>query len=203
MSEDKTKWIWTKGRDTGGTLDEGKSKPPIRGFDEEDDGPTRAVNSEVSGTLTGLADDADDPDDGATRHVGAAFDAESAPIEPVAGWFVIVKGPGIGASITIPSGQSSIGRDSGQRVCIGFGDNSISRVNHARIIYDPRSRKWLMLPGDGKNLTYVEENMLVSNVELSGGELISMGDTDVRFIPFCNDVFDWSDISDAKESAPE
>ena len=113
--------------------------------------------------------------------------------DPVVGWVVIVEGPGQGASLTLGYGMNSIGRAPSERICLDFGDNQVSRAQHGTITYDPRGRKYFVAHGGGKNLTYLGDEPVLMPVELKGGEEISIGDTKLRFVPFCGADFDWRD----------
>ena len=118
----------------------------------------------------------------------------SEPMEdPVVGWVVVVDGPGQGASLTLGYGMNSIGRAPSERICLDFGDNQISRTNHAALTYDPRGKKYFVAHGGGKNLTYLGDEPVLMPVELKGGEEIMIGDTKLRFVPFCGAEFDWRD----------
>ncbi len=111
---------------------------------------------------------------------------------PVVGWLVVVDGPGRGKSVTLGYGMNTIGRESGNRVCLPFGDTQISRVKHATLTYDPRSRKFFIQHGDSTNLTYVGEIPVLAPTLLNSGDLIRLGDsTVVKFIPLCGDDFNW------------
>ncbi len=124
---------------------------------------------------------------------------DEASKDPVVGWLVIVRGNGRGNAVRLGYGMNTIGRDSSQRVCLNFGDEGISRLNHARLIYDPRARKYSITPGDGVNLTYLslkpgaEPEALLAPTELVAGCILQMGDTELRFIPLCGPEFDWQD----------
>ena len=118
----------------------------------------------------------------------------SEPMEdPVVGWVVVVDGPGQGASLTLGYGMNSIGRAPSERICLDFGDTQISRTNHAALTYDPRGKKYFVAHGGGKNLTYLGDEPVLMPVELKGGEEIMIGDTKLRFVPFCGADFDWRD----------
>lgn len=117
--------------------------------------------------------------------------------DPVVGWVVVVRGPGRGASLPLGYGMNGIGRSKTERVCLDFGDEQISRNQHAVITYDPRGRKYFVQHGGGKNLTYLgDEQPVLTPVELTGGEEITLGDTTLRFVPFCGKEFDWQDQPD-------
>ncbi|MGD8310907.1 MAG: FHA domain-containing protein, partial [Chromatiales bacterium] len=120
--------------------------------------------------------------------------ALSDPMEdPVVGWVVIVSGPGQGASLTLGYGMNSIGRAPTERISLDFGDPQISRTSHASITYDPRGKKYFINHGGGKNLTYLGEDPVLTPIELKGGEEVMIGDTTLRFVPFCGEDFDWRD----------
>lgn len=117
--------------------------------------------------------------------------------DPVVGWVVVIKGPGQGAGLALGYGMNSIGRSSNERICLDFGDEQISRSQHAVITYDPRGRKYFVQHGGGKNLTYLNgDQPVLTPVELKGGEVIALGDTQLRFVPFCGKDFDWQDQQD-------
>lgn len=134
-----------------------------------------------------------------TRIVGAHKPAASAPAvkdcleDPVAGWLVVVSGPGKGAALKIGYGQNSIGRAPNQRIRLDFGDDQISREDHAFIIYDPKGRKFYVRNGSSANLTYAEDVPILAPVELPAAADITIGATVLRFVPFCGPDFDWQE----------
>ncbi len=111
--------------------------------------------------------------------------------EPVVGWLVITKGPGRGRSLSLSYGVNSIGRSSSERVCLDFGDEEISRQRHALVTYDPKGKKFYLQNGEGVNLTYIAETPVLQTTELKGGEIISLGKTELHFVAFCGQNFDW------------
>ena len=116
--------------------------------------------------------------------------------DPPVGWLVVVRGPGKGRALTLGNGMNAIGRGGECRVRMDFGDDNISRTNHARLVYEPRQRRWLLNHGDGTNLTYLNGEVVMSTVELQSGAEIQLGDTTLRFQAFCSKDFDWSDAND-------
>lgn len=135
-----------------------------------------------------------DPLDEGTRRENQ----QDASNDPVVGWLVVVKGPGRGNFVRLGYGMNTIGRDASQRACLNFGDEGISRLNHARLFYDPRARRFAIAPGDGVNLTYVvspggTSEALMTPTELQTGFTLQMGETELRFVPLCGPDFDWQD----------
>ena len=104
-------------------------------------------------------------------------------------------GPGQGNFVRLGHGMNSIGRAEGQRCRLDFGDTEISRKVHATVTYDPRGRKFYLMHGGGQNLTYIGETPVLQPALLTGGEVISLGKTTLKFIPLCGPDFDWSQPS--------
>ena len=111
--------------------------------------------------------------------------------EPVVGWLVVVKGPGRGRSLNLTYGVNNIGRSSDERICLDFGDDEISRQRHALLTYDPKGKKFYLQNGEGVNLTYIADIPVLQTTELKGGEIISLGKTELCFVAFCGLNFDW------------
>ena len=116
--------------------------------------------------------------------------------DPPVGWLVVVRGPGKGSVLTLGNGMNAIGRGTSSRVRLDFGDDNVSRANHARVAYDPRERRWMLSHGDGANLTYLNGEVVMAPVEIASGAEIQLGETTLRFQAFCSQEFDWSDVDD-------
>jgi len=114
--------------------------------------------------------------------------------DPVVGWLVVIKGPGLGASLQLGVGNNPIGREPGQRVLLNFGDDMISRCNQASVLYDDRNRSFFIQHGTGKNLTRLNGQLVCSLMPLAAGDRIELSPkTELRFVPFCDEEFDWAD----------
>lgn len=113
--------------------------------------------------------------------------------DPVVGWLVVVDGPGRGSALQLGYGLNTIGRGPEARLRLDFGDNEISKENHAAVTYDPRGRRYYIQHGGGVNLTYVGDDPVLQPRELQGRELIGIGSTRLVFVPFCGAEFDWQD----------
>jgi hypothetical protein len=134
------------------------------------------------------------PDDNRTVFMGRPGKKNDPMDDPVAGWLAIIKGPGRGAAVKIGYQINSIGReaDNGNRIVLNFGDMGISRANHAEIIYDPKNRKFYAGRTGGSNLTYINDSPLLQTHELNAGDILQLGETHLRFVPFCGPDFDWT-----------
>lgn len=115
---------------------------------------------------------------------------------PVAGWLVIIKGPGMGHVMQVSYGQNSIGRDNNERIKVNFGDEQISRKNHAVITFDPRGKQFYISQGTGSNLAYMNDAPVLAPTVLEANCEIILGETTFRFVPFCSPDFSWDDVED-------
>jgi hypothetical protein len=119
--------------------------------------------------------------------------------DPVVGWLVVVGGPGLGAYRPVFEGNNTIGRAATQRVPIDFGDEAISSEEQAYIRYDGAERSFLFVPNLAKtNVVAVNDKRPTAALPLQAMDVITMGRTQLVFVPLCGADFDWSDITDAK-----
>ncbi len=119
--------------------------------------------------------------------------------DPVVGWLVVVGGPGLGAFRPIYEGNNTIGRAGSQRIPLDFGDDAISSEEQAYLRYDSIDRKFLLVPNLAKtNIVAVNDKKPTGAVELSPMDLVTVGRTQLAFVPFCGMEFDWSELNDLK-----
>ncbi|WP_207232154.1 FHA domain-containing protein [Corallincola spongiicola] len=133
---------------------------------------------------------------GEAQPAAAAATAEQssdAMADPLAGWLVITGGPGMGNALRLGYGVNAIGRDADQRIVLDFGDDQISRKQHALVTYDPKGRKFYLQHGGGTNLVYMNEAPVLTPTELTAGVELIIGATELRFMPLCGPDFDWQE----------
>ncbi len=119
--------------------------------------------------------------------------------DPVVAWLVIVGGPGLGSFRPIHEGNNTIGRASTQRIPIDFGDDTISSEEMAYIRYDSVDRSFLFVPNLAKtNVVQVNDRKPTAAVALAAMDVITMGRTQLVFVPFCGPDFDWSELAENK-----
>lgn len=120
--------------------------------------------------------------------------------DPVVGWLVVVGGPGLGSFRPVFEGNNTIGRAASQRIPLDFGDETISSEEQAYIRYDSADRSYLFVPNLAKtNVVSVNDKRPTGAVELAHMDVITMGRTQLVFVPFCGGDFDWSELADAKD----
>lgn len=120
--------------------------------------------------------------------------------EPVVGWLVVIGGPGLGAFRPIFEGNNAIGRAQTQRIPIDFGDDTISAEDQAFIRYDAVDREFLFVPNMVKtNVVSINETKPTAAAKLEPMDVITMGRTQLVFVPFCGEEFDWSELADLEQ----
>jgi len=108
------------------------------------------------------------------------------------GWIVVVDGPGRGTSFSVFDGVAQIGRGADQGIQLDFGDNSISRSNHAAIAYDGEQRAFFLGHGGKTNLVRLNDSPVLSTERISNGDIIRIGETKLRLVALCDENFDWN-----------
>ncbi|MEM7710575.1 MAG: FHA domain-containing protein [Pseudomonadota bacterium] len=208
MTNEKTKWIFDDGDDAA----DAGGKIPGNEMTESLDGPSYSdptfVGSDAPTELVdrGVKDDAPEKTTiytsrNAKQHQEPAGFADDS--DPVTGWLVVVKGPGLGQSVALGAGLNGVGRGAAARVSLPFGDTLISSDDHVRIIYDDADRAFYIAHGSGKNISRVNGQLLANMLPLETDSRIELSKaTTVVFKPFCSTDFDWSDI-DTDQAATE
>lgn len=123
-------------------------------------------------------------------------------IEPVVGWLVALSGKEKGKSYVLKAGPNFIGRDSSMDVTIE-DDRTVSRYRHAVVIYDPKSRRFFALPGEAKALFYLDDEVVLNNVEIKERQILTIGETRLMLVSFCNKEFAWEDIKEDEDEQSE
>ncbi|MBQ2954929.1 MAG: FHA domain-containing protein [Clostridia bacterium] len=115
-------------------------------------------------------------------------------IRPVVGWLVCIQGPCRGKDFRLHTERNYIGRDNAS-VDISIPDTKISRDNPAiQIAYDPVGRGFYVAACTGaKQNSYFNGRLLMSEREMQVGDIIKLGETELMFVPFCGEKFDWGE----------
>ena len=111
-------------------------------------------------------------------------------IRPVCGWLVCITGARVGMDYKIHSGKNFIGRGDDMDVQI-LGDNEINRRNHAIIVYDPKNRNTMLLPGDSEGLVYLNDEAVYVPAEVKTHDTVELGRSRFLFISLCGENFEW------------
>lgn len=154
----------------------------------------KSGTADLGSIVTGAMNSRFEPsDEGKT--IGFYHDAmaeQKVSIDPVVGWLVCIKGDAFGKSFTLKSGKNFIGRDRKMDVAL-VGDKSVSRQCHAIILYDPKSKMFLVQPGTSRELFYLNDRVVLGVEAVESNDVLSIGKTDLMFIPCCSPQFCWED----------
>lgn len=140
-----------------------------------------------------------------TAPVGTAFEptqykeeiVNDKGIVEVRGWLVCLEGEKRGVDFKILGEKNTIGRGSDNDIKIDF-DSSVSKGVNAIISYDVRNNKFFVFLGESKNNIYVNNNLLMTPIELKDYDIIEIGNTKLLFRSLCNENFTWEETK-AKE----
>lgn len=99
----------------------------------------------------------------------------------VVGHLVVTEGQGAGQVRAIYSGTNQMGRSAENRVPLDFGDNTISRTQHAIIACDAPRKIFTILDGGKRNPITVNGQKLEGERRIYHGDLIKIGMTTLRF----------------------
>lgn len=110
--------------------------------------------------------------------------------EPVVGWLVCIEGVHFGEDFKIKSGRNFIGRSGTMNISLS-GDKAVSRERHAILTYDPKGNVFMIQPGDSSELCYLNGQPVLIPSQLKANDRISLGESELMFIPFCSESFTW------------
>ena len=111
-------------------------------------------------------------------------------VEPVVGWLVCIEGEYKGESFKLKSGRNFIGRAANMDVVLS-ADHSVSRFKHASVIYEPRSRQFIVATGESRELCYLNDEVVLSNKRMEAYDVLNLGNTSLMLIPCCSARFTW------------
>lgn len=110
-------------------------------------------------------------------------------VTPVVGWVVCMTGTEKGKDYRLHAEKNFVGRSTSMDVVL-LDDKKIARDKHCSIQYDPKGNSFYASSENG-NITYVNDEVIESPVELKEGDRITIGETQLMFIPFCREERTW------------
>lgn len=109
---------------------------------------------------------------------------------PVAALLICISGAGRGKEYHVRSQMNYIGRAETMDICI-TDDDSVSADRAAVIAYDHQKRVFSFGVGTSHNIIRVNGNMIVSTERLKPYDRLTIGRTELLFVPICGEWFDW------------
>lgn len=153
-------------------------------------GATGAASQPVNQTVAGQGSlmRPADADEGKT----IAMFRTARGIDPVVGWLICLEGEERGRDYRIHANNNYIGRSEKMDICIKY-DDTISRENQAIIAYDSADNRFYFSPGNGRSIIRQNGKSVFQTTELSAYDRITIGNTNLVFLPLCGDGFLWEE----------
>ena len=131
---------------------------------------------------------------GSGKTVGFFSEAETGkkPFDPVVGWLVVVSEVNRGEDFRLRAGYNMLGRTEKSDIFLDF-DKKISRTEQATVIYDPKTSEFFVQHMKGHNVTYLNNSILLQPAQLKPYDVITVGDTELIFMPLCGKQFRWDE----------
>jgi pSer/pThr/pTyr-binding forkhead associated (FHA) protein len=98
----------------------------------------------------------------------------------IVGKLTVVEGAGSGKSVNIYTGTNQIGRGDDMRVQINFGDDTISRQQHAVITFDAKNLEVRIYDGGKPGGLWVNGSRVTADQAVKFGDLIKLGETTLK-----------------------
>lgn len=166
-------------------MDASKTMPII----QQRESAPQAVKPTVSSTVSIPAEDRQKKQTGDEGKTIGIFQ-KTKGIDPVVGWVVCIDGPAKGKDYRIKTERNFIGRAAEMDIAL-TEDESVSRENHAIISFNPKNGTFRILPGESRGLVYLNDDEVFTPTELKKGDVIELGATKLKFVPFCDGGFSW------------
>ena len=137
------------------------------------------------------------PNDAAADEPTISMAQASSGNEPVVGWLLGLTGKTTGQAFELKAGKNFIGKAPSNDVCIP-DDVTVGLTRHAAVLYEPRERVFIALPSEGKELLYLNGELLVKSAQLKAYDRLKAGNTELLFFPLCTEKFAWEDLEEDK-----
>ena len=113
-------------------------------------------------------------------------------IDPAVGFLVCVSGPHRGADYKLVAGRNFIGRAAAMDVALA-DDDTVSRESHALVTYDAKHNSFSLSPGQGRGITYCNDEQVEMVRPLKAYDVIEVGKSQLLFLPLCGEQFQWNE----------
>lgn len=113
-------------------------------------------------------------------------------IDPAVGFLVCISGPHRGEHFKLCSGRNFIGRAASMDVPLA-DDDTVSRESHALVTYDTKHNNFSLSPGQGRGITYCNDEQVEMVRPLFAYDIIEVGKSQLIFLPLCGEKFQWKE----------
>lgn len=108
----------------------------------------------------------------------------------LAGWLVCISDHNKGKCYSVFEGRNFAGRSREMDIYLP-DDNYISRQRHFSIVYEPRKKEFLLVPGNGELL--LNDNPLLKVTVIKENDIITVGKSKAIFVPYCTKERNWDE----------
>ena len=74
-----------------------------------------------------------------------------------------------------------------------LSEENIEIMRGIKLVFDPKNKETVLLPGDSNGLVYLNGNAVYSPERLEEDSVIEIGNSKFLFVAFCGDKFMWTD----------
>lgn len=113
-------------------------------------------------------------------------------IDPAVGFLVCIEGPHKGADYKLCAGRNFIGRAAAMDISLA-DDDTVSRESHALVTYDAKHNRFSLSPGQGRGITYCNDEQVEMVLPLTAYDIIEVGKSKLIFLPLCGEKFRWDE----------
>lgn len=128
----------------------------------------------------------------AVQAVPAAPKNVSQPKKWLVGWLVCTEGDLAGNIYELKKGKTTIGGTGAQDINLER-DAQVARACQAVVEYNPETRGFLASAGDSRELSYVNGQVVLCNLELHSRDILQVGGEKLMLIPLCGEDFAWDE----------
>ena len=89
-------------------------------------------------------------------------------------------------------GRNFIGRAAAMDVALA-DDDTVSRESHALVTYDAKHNSFSLSPGQGRGITYCNDEQVEMVRPLKAYDVIEVGKSQLLFLPLCGEQFQWNE----------
>ena len=105
---------------------------------------------------------------------------------------ILLRDPHRGADYKLVAGRNFIGRAAAMDVSLA-DDDTVSRESHALVTYDAKHNSFSLSPGQGRGITYCNEEQVEMVRPLNAYDVIEVGKSQLIFLPLCGEKFQWNE----------
>lgn len=109
-----------------------------------------------------------------------------------AGWLAAVDGHCYGTVYPLQMGKNTIGAGQNTDICLQEA-KELSAACQMVIVYDAAEKKFYAQAGNARELSYVNDQVVLMNKELKSRDRIKIGKEEFLFIPLCGADFSWEE----------